>query len=166
MADTDDQVSNEAAGQIDESAVKFIIQRIYVKDSSFEAPNTPEIFRAEYKPGIQFNMTTKTNNIEDSMYEVVLTMTAEVKNSDDKVLFIAEVQQAGIFRIEGLEGDSLTQVLHITCPNILFPYGRENIDNLANKGSFPALMVAPVNFESAYLQAREQQVKQQKSADS
>jgi preprotein translocase subunit SecB len=166
MADTDDQVNNQAAGQIDESAVKFIIQRIYVKDSSFEAPNAPDIFREEYKPGVQFNMTTKTSNFEDSMYEVILTMTAEVKNSDDKVLFIAEVQQAGIFRIEGLEGENLTQVLHITCPNILFPYGRENIDNLANKGSFPSLMLAPVNFEAAFAQARQQQAQQKQEADS
>jgi preprotein translocase subunit SecB len=163
MAETENQIGNETAGQVDGSAVKFIIQRIYVKDSSFEAPNTPEVFRTEYKPGVSFNMSTKTNNFEENMYEVVLTMTAEVKNVDDKVLFVIEVQQAGIFRIEGLEGENLTQVLHITCPNILFPYGRENIDNLANRGSFPSLMLAPVNFESAFAQAKEQHAKQQKA---
>jgi len=110
-------------------------------------------------------MNTKTNNFDGSMYEVILTMTAEVKNDDDKVLFIAEVQQAGVFEIEGLDGENLVQVLNITCPNVLFPYGRESIDNLANKGSFPSLMLQPVNFESAFLQAREQQEQKAKKAE-
>jgi len=165
MADTEDQVSGQVAGKENETAVKFLIQRVYVKDSSFETPNTPDIFRAAYKPHIQFNMNTKTNNFDGSMYEVILTMTAEVKNDDDKVLFIAEVQQAGVFEIEGLDGENLVQVLNITCPNVLFPYGRESIDNLANKGSFPSLMLQPVNFESAFLQAREQQEQKAKKAE-
>jgi len=165
MADTEDQVSGQVAGKENEPAMKFLIQRVYIKDSSFEAPNTPDIFRAEYKPNIQFNMSTKTNNFEDNLHEVILTMTAEVKNSDDKVFFIVEVQQAGIFNIEGFSEEQLVEVLHITCPNVLYPYGREAIDNLANKGSFPALMLAPVNFESAFVQAREQQEQKAKLAE-
>ncbi len=165
MADTEDQVSGQVAGKENEPAMKFLIQRVYIKDSSFEAPNTPDIFRAEYKPNIQFNMSTKTNNFKDNLHEVILTMTAEVKNSDDKVFFIVEVQQAGIFNIEGFSEEQLVEVLHITCPNVLYPYGREAIDNLANKGSFPALMLAPVNFESAFVQAREQQEQKAKLAE-
>ncbi len=161
MADKEDQSNVQATGQANGTAMKFVIQRIYIKDSSFESPNTPDIFKTEYKPNIQFNMNTKTNNFQENFHEVILTMTAEVKNSDDKVYFIAEVQQAGIFQIEGFEAERLTEVLHISCPNILYPYGREVIDNLAVKGGFPPLMLAPVNFESAYLQAREQQTKQQ-----
>lgn len=164
MADKKDKVSEEIAGKLDESAIKFVIQRVYVKDASFESPNTPEIFKEAYKPGIQFNMNTKTNNFQENFYEVVLTLTAEVKDENDKVYYIAEVQQAGIFNIEGLDEESLTQVLHVTCPNVLFPYGREAIDNLASKGSFPSLMLAPVNFEAAFAQAREQQAEQQKGA--
>ena len=156
MADTDDQVKEQATEQAAEPALKFLIQRIYMKDSSFESPNTPDVFKTEYKPSVQFNMNTKTNNFQDNFYEVILTMTAEVKSSDDKVFFIAEVQQAGIFNIEGFDEEKLTEVLHITCPNVLYPYGREAIDNLATKGSFPPLMLAPVNFESAYVQALEQ----------
>ncbi len=159
-ADNKDQASEQATGGTNEPAMKFIIQRIYIKDSSFETPNTPDIFKTEYKPNIQFNMNTKTNNFQDDFHEVILTLTAEVKTSDDKVFFIAEVQQAGIFNIEGFEGDRLTEVLHITCPNVLYPYAREAVDNLAIKGSFPPLMLAPVNFESAFLQARDQQAKQ------
>jgi preprotein translocase subunit SecB len=156
MADTDDQAKEQATEQAAEPALKFLIQRIYMKDSSFESPNTPDVFKTEYKPSVQFNMNTKTNNFQDNFYEVILTMTAEVKSSDDKVFFIAEVQQAGIFNIEGFDEEKLTEVLHITCPNVLYPYGREAIDNLATKGSFPPLMLAPVNFESAYVQALEQ----------
>lgn len=160
MADKEDQAKEQATDQAAEPALKFLIQRIYMKDSSFESPNTPDVFKTEYKPSVQFNMNTKTNNFQDNFYEVILTMTAEVKSSDDKVYFIAEVQQAGIFNIEGFDEEKLTEVLHITCPNVLYPYGRESIDNLATKGSFPPLMLAPVNFESAFLQAREQQAKQ------
>ncbi|MBN4075872.1 MAG: protein-export chaperone SecB [SAR86 cluster bacterium] len=166
MADTEDQVSEQAAGQENKSAPKFIIQRVYVKDSSFEAPNTPDVFKTEYKPNIQFNMNTKTNSFQENFHEVILTLTVEVKSSDDKVFFIVEVQQAGIFNIEGLDGDRLTEVLHITCPNVLYPYAREAVDNLATKGSFPPLMLAPVNFESAFVQAREQQAKQLKETAS
>jgi preprotein translocase subunit SecB len=167
MADTEDQTSGQATAneQVNQPAMKFLIQRVYIKDSSFESPNTPDIYKAEYKPNIHFNMNTKTNNFQENFHEVILTMTAEVKNSEDKVYFIAEVQQAGIFQIEGFDADRLTEVLHITCPNVLYPYGREAIDNLAVKGSFPPLMLAPVNFESAYLQAQEQ-AKQQKESDS
>ncbi len=163
-ADNKDQAIEQATDQANEPAVKFLIQRVYIKDSSFESPNTPDIFKTEYKPNIQFNMNTKTNNFQENFHEVILTMTAEVKNSDDKVFFVAEVQQAGIFQIEGFDAERLTEVLHITCPNVLYPYGREAIDNLAIKGSFPPLMLAPVNFESAYVQAREQQAKQTETA--
>lgn len=166
MADNEDQVSEGVAEQSGEAGPKFIIQRVYVKDSSFESPNTPDIYKEAYKPGIQFNMNTKTNNFQENFYEVILTLTAEVKNEDDKVFFIAEVQQAGIFNIEGLDEESLVHVLHVTCPNVLFPYGREAIDNLATKGSFPPLMLAPVNFEAAFAQAQEQRAQQEKQADS
>ena len=88
MADTDDQAKEQATEQAVEPALKFLIQRIYMKDSSFESPNTPDVFKTEYKPSVQFNMNTKTNNFQDNFYEVILTMTAEVKSSDDKVFFL------------------------------------------------------------------------------
>lgn len=161
MADKKDQVTEQAATQENAPAVRFIIQRIYVKDSSFEAPGSPGIFRAAYKPSVNFNMNTKTSNFEASFYEVILTLTVEVKNAEDSVLYIAEVQQAGIFDIEGLEKDDLARVLHTTCPNVLYPYARESVDNLVSKGSFPALMLAPVNFDSAFEQALQQKAAQE-----
>ena len=135
---------------------RFGIQRIYVKDSSFEAPDSPDSFRRPYKPQVNFSINSKSKKIEDNIFEVVLRLTADVKQ-DDKTIFLAEVQQAGVFEISGLEGERLEQVLTITCPNLLFPYGREAIDSLVIKGSFPALMLAPINFEAIYMQAKRNQ---------
>ena len=138
---------------------RFGVQRIYIKDASFEAPDTPECFRRQYTPKVNFSINTRSRKIEESLYEVVLRLTADVKQ-DEKTVFLVEVQQAGIFEVGGLEGDRLEQVLTITCPGILFPYGREAIDALAIKGSFPALMLAPINFEAVYAQAKRSQVQQ------
>ncbi|HTQ99600.1 MAG TPA: protein-export chaperone SecB, partial [Candidatus Acidoferrum sp.] len=137
----------------------FSVQRIYVKDSSFEAPDTPESFRREYRPAVGFNLTNRSRRLEGDLYEVVLRLTADVKQ-DDKTVFLVEVQQAGIFEIGGIEGEQLEQVVAITCPNILFPYAREAIDALVIKGSFPALLLAPINFEAVYFQAKQQQAQQ------
>lgn len=163
MADTDKQATEQAAPQAGAPAITFRVQRIYVKDISFEAPSAPAVFQTPYKPRVSFNMSTKGNKFQDNLYEVVLTMTAEVKDQEDKAMYVIEVQQAGVFEIQGLEGEQLTQALHITCPNVLFPYGRETIDSLANKGTFPSLMLAPVNFEAVYLQARQKQQEQEKA---
>lgn len=148
-----------AAPQQDTNEPRFGVQRLYVKDASFEAPDTPECFRRQYSPNVNFNINTKSRRIDGDMFEVVLRLTADVKQ-DDKTVFLAEVQQAGIFEIGGMDGERLEQVLTITCPTILFPYGREAIDALVIKGSFPALMLAPINFEALYVQAKQQQAAQ------
>jgi len=160
MAENDNQ-NQQAATQDNAAATRFSVQRIFVKDSSFEAPDSPECFRRPYSPAINFNINSRSRKIEDNFYEVVLRLTADVKQ-DDKTLFLVEVQQAGVFEIAGLEGDRLEQVLMITCPSILFPYGREAVDALVVKGSFPALMLAPVNFDAVYMQAKRQQTEQGK----
>jgi preprotein translocase subunit SecB len=141
---------------------RFGVQRIYIKDTSFEAPDTPECFRRPYTPKINFSINSRSRKVEGDIYEVVLRLTADVKQ-DDKTIFLVEVQQAGIFEVAGLEGEQLEQVLTITCPSILFPYGREAVDALAIKGSFPALMLAPVNFEAVYAQAKRNQAEQAKA---
>lgn len=138
---------------------RFGVQRIYVKDSSFEAPDTPDCFRRPYNPKVNFSINSRSKKIDEELYEVVLRLTADLKQ-DDKTIFLVEVQQAGIFEVTGLDGERLEQVLAITCPSILFPYGREAIDALAIKGSFPALMLAPINFEAVYMQAKRNQAQQ------
>lgn len=152
MAENETPAAQPAAA----SEPRFGVQRIYIKDSSFEAPDTPECFRRQYTPNVNFSINSKSKKIEGNAYEVVLRLTADVKQ-DDKTIFLVEVQQAGIFEVGGLDGERLEQVLAITCPNILFPYGREAVDALVTKGSFPALMLAPINFEAVYMQAKRNQ---------
>ena len=139
---------------------QFGIQRVFVKDISFESPNAPEVFRQQWQPQINMDLNTRSNKIADDVYEVILTLTVTAKN-EEKTAFLAEVQQGGIFKIEGLEGAALHQAIGAFCPNILFPYAREAIDSLVLKGSFPALMLAPVNFDAIYAQSLQQMQAQQ-----
>ncbi len=154
MADTENQTGEQAVPQADASAITFRLQRIYIKDVSFEAPSSPAVFQIPYQPKVNFNMTTKAENFQDNLYEAVLTVTTEVNDQEDKPMYVIEVQQAGVFEIKGLDGENLQQALHMTCPSVLFPYARETVDNLANKGTFPALHLPPANFEAIYEQAR------------
>lgn len=135
---------------------QFALQRIYVKDLSFEAPLGAEAFKKQWKPKINLDLNTRHTKLDDNNYDVVLTLTVTAKQ-DEETAFLIEIQQAGIFFIKGLEGPSLQQVLGAMCPNILFPYARESIDSVVVKGSFPPLMLAPVNFDALYQQALAQQ---------
>jgi len=131
---------------------QFVTQRIYVKDLSFESPQAPDGFKKTWKPAMSVDLNTKSNKIDDNNIEVVLTVTITAKQ-DEETAFLVEVQQAGIFFIKGIEGADLHRLLGTVCPSILFPYARECIDNVVVKGSFPALMMAPVNFDALYEQA-------------
>lgn len=129
----------------------FEIQRIYVKDISFEAPNTPQTFVEEWKPEVSLNLETKSNRIQDNMHEVVLSVTATV-TTDKKTAFLIEVHQAGVFVVHGFPDDQLHQMLGSFCPNILFPYAREVVSDMVVRGGFPQLILAPVNFDALYEQ--------------
>ncbi|MEE4131086.1 protein-export chaperone SecB [Pseudomonas viridiflava] len=146
-----DQPNNGAVANEEENAPQFSLQRIYVRDLSFEAPKSPAIFRQEWTPTVSLDLSTRQKPLEGDFYEVVLTLSVTVNNGDE-VAFIVEVQQAGIFLIKGLDDASMSHTLGAFCPNILFPYAREAIDNLVVRGSFPALMLAPVNFDALYAQ--------------
>ncbi|MBB3104310.1 protein-export chaperone SecB [Azomonas macrocytogenes] len=154
-----EQSSNDAMADQSAQGPQFALQRVYVRDLSFEAPKSPEIFRQDWTPGISLDINTRQNNLEGDFYEVVLTLSVTVKNGED-VAFIAEVQQAGIFLIKGLDAPSMSHTLGAFCPNILFPYARETLDSLVIRGTFPALMLAPVNFDALYAQelSRQQNV--------
>jgi preprotein translocase subunit SecB len=130
---------------------QFSLQRIYVRDLSFEAPKSPEIFRHEWAPNVSMDLNTRQKALEGDFHEVVLTLSVTVKTGEETA-FIAEVQQAGIFLIKGLDAPSMSHTLGAFCPNILFPYARETLDNLVVRGSFPALMLSPVNFDALYAQ--------------
>lgn len=136
----------------------FEIQRIYVKDLSYEAPNTPHTFNEDWKPEVQLNLETKSTKIQENLHEVTLSVTATV-NSNKKTAFLVEVHHAGIFMITGFPNDQLHQMLGSFCPNILFPYAREVISDLVVRGGFPQLILAPVNFDALYAQHLEEQKK-------
>lgn len=145
--------NNTAVAQ-EEVAPQFSLQRIFVKDLSFEAPKSPEIFREDWSPQVEMDLNTRQRSLEGDFHEVVLTITVTVKTADE-VAFIVEVQQAGIFLIQGLDEASKGHALGAFCPGLLFPYAREAIDSLVVRGSFPALMLAPVNFDALYAQELE-----------
>jgi preprotein translocase subunit SecB len=146
----DDQQA--AAGNEEKSQPQFALQRIYVKDLSFESPNAPSVFQEQWKPQINMDLNTSHSHVSDNQFEVVLSLTITAK-VDEKVAFIVEIQQAGVFLIKGIESQQLAQMLGAYCPSILFPYAREAVDGVVGKGSFPALMLAPVNFDAIYAQA-------------
>ncbi len=137
------------------AAQKFQVQRTYVKDSSFESPATPGIWQQNWKPQIKVDLNTRSGGVENNQAEVVLTVTITAK-LEDTVAYLVEIQQAGLFTVEGFNAEQVQQILAIACPNVLFPYAREAVDNLVLKGGFPALNLQPVNFEALYMQARQQ----------
>ena len=128
---------------------EFHIQRIYIKDVSFETPNTPAIFQKEWQPEVKLDMDTKTAVLSQDIYEVVLTLTVTCTLGEETA-FLCEVKQAGIFTASNLEAQQLANCLGSYCPNILFPYARETIAGLVSKGSFPQLNLAPVNFDALF----------------
>lgn len=136
----------------------FEIQRIFVKDISFEAPNTPQTFVEEWKPEVALNLETKSNRVQDNMHEVVLSITATV-STGKKTAFLIEVHQAGVFVVSGFPSDQLHQMLGSFCPNILFPYAREVVSDMVVRGGFPQLILAPVNFDALYEQHMNEQGK-------
>ena len=127
---------------------RLVLERIFVKDMSMEVPNT-SVFTQEWQPELDIILSSNSTKVDDVHYEVILTVTVNAKNKGTQA-FIAEVHQAGIFLIEGIEGDQLGQLLGAYCPNVLFPFAREAISDVVTKGSFPQLLLAPVNFDAAY----------------
>ena len=143
----------------DEQQQQFAIQKLFVKDISFESPLGASVFSKQWQPQVKVDINTKNAKLNDTQYEVVLTLTVTAQLEGENA-FLIEVQQAGVFSVQGFEGDMLRRVLAIGCPNILFPYAREVIDSLAIKGGFPAMGLQPVNFEAMYMQAMQAQGEQ------
>ncbi len=151
-------MSNEqAAGQ------QFAVQRIYVKDMSFESPLGADVFIQQWKPTMKVDLNTRNRHVEGDNHEVVLTVTVTAE-LEGKTAFLVEAQQAGLFMLKGFTEDQQKHVLGIMCPNLLFPYVRELLDGAALKGGFPAIGLQPVNFEALYQQAMAQQQQEQSAA--
>ena len=139
---------------------EFAIQRLYIKDSSYEAPHMPTILNGDWQPILNVNLQTKATQLEERVHEVILTVTVTAK-LNEKIAFLVEVQQAGIFVIQGFEPAELEHMLNSYCPNILFPYAREFISDMVMRGGFPVLYITPVNFDILYQQHREKKASKQ-----
>jgi preprotein translocase subunit SecB len=144
---------------------QFSLQRIYLKDASFESPRSPEAFMGQWKPKVNLELNSQHKSVGTDLFEVVLRVTVTVKKEDDETVYLSEVEQAGIFMIKGLGEEAFAQTLGSFCPSVLFPYAREALDSLVIKGSFPPLMLAPVNFDAIYEQSRQQLANQQQAGD-
>lgn len=128
---------------------KFAIQRIYVKDISFEAPNSPVAFTEKWEPQLNVEINTQANQLSEGLFEVVLSVTVSAKLGE-KTAYLVEAQQAGVFEISGFDEQQMGHMIHSFCPNTLFPYAREVVGDMINRGSFPQLNLAPVNFDALY----------------
>jgi preprotein translocase subunit SecB len=143
-----DPTANGAAAP-EQANAQLALQKIYIKDSSFEAPSAPAIFQEEGQPQLQLNLAQKVGGIADGVFEVTLTVTLTCTLAD-KTAYLAEVQQAGIFQITGFEPRALDAVLGSYCPNTLFPYARQAISEMVQNGGFPPYFLQPINFDQLY----------------
>ena len=134
---------------------QFVLQKIYVKDLSFETPNSPQVFLEKWEPDISLQLGNKASVLDGSIHEVVLevTVTAKLK---DKTAFLVEVHMAGVFDIVGYDQTELARVTGSVCPQVLFPWAREVVSDLVTRGGFPQLLLTPINFEALYRQHLEQ----------
>jgi preprotein translocase subunit SecB len=135
----------------EQKEISFNLKKVYVKDISFESPQSPQIFLNEQAPEVDVQMNITHSKLEDSdLYEVVLTITVTAKGGESN-FFLCEVQQGGLFEVTGAY-DELPMVLEIACPNILLPFVREAVSDLVGKGGFPQLLINPINFEALFHQ--------------
>ena len=132
------------------------LQTIYIKDLSFEAPNSPEVFlEQEITPETKLNISNAHKKLSEGVYDVSLKLSVE-STYGEKTMFLAEVEQAGVFAIRGYDETETRALIGIFCPNTLFPYIRELISTMVTKAGFPALLLQPINFDSIYSHAMEQ----------
>ena len=127
---------------------QLALERIYAKDLSFEVPGA-NVFTKEWQPELNINLSPAAEKIDDTHFEVSLKVVVQANNAGDTA-FIVDVTQAGIFLIDGIEEDRLPYILGAYCPNILFPFLREAVNELVTKGSFPQLLLTPINFDAEF----------------
>ncbi len=151
-----DETPTGVAPAADANAQELVLQSIYIKDASFEAPLGPNLQVAEWNPQFGMNMNTTGSVLGENMHEVVLTITLEAKIAE-KVAYLVEVKQAGVFQIRGYAEEETRRIVASFCPGVLFPYVRQAISDLIMRGGFPPFLLPPVNFDALYQQSLEQQ---------
>lgn len=141
-----------------ETQRRFQVQKLYLKDVSFESPAAPDIFAADsgWNPQVDLQLDTHARQIDERHHEVTVIVT--VTGSDgDATAFLVEVRQAGLFEVDGFGDDELDHLLRAYCPGVLFPFAREAVADLVQKGGLPQLLLQPINFEALYARHRARQ---------
>ncbi|ASK32940.1 protein-export chaperone SecB [Alloalcanivorax mobilis] len=143
----------------DDQQKVFQLQRVYLKDTSFECPGAPDIFLQEWKPKVNVQLNNAARRLgEGNEFEVEITVTVTAKDEQEsRTFYLVEVTQAGIFTVVNIEGEERAQLLGSYCPSVLFPYAREVVSDLVSKGSFPQMILQPLNFDALYQQQRDKQ---------
>lgn len=154
-----DETTNGAAAPAEANGPAFTVEKIYVKDVSFEVPGAPAIYSENVQPELQLNLNQRVQRLNETAFEVVLAVTLTCK-AGDKVAYVAEVQQAGVFGIAGLEPQAVDGLLGTQCPNILFPYIRQLLSDLIQAGGFPPFFLQPINFDGLYAETLRQRAAQ------
>ena len=154
-----DETTNGAVAPAEAAGPAFTVEKIYVKDVSFEVPGAPAIFTENVQPELQLNLNQRVQRLGENAFEVVLGVTLSCK-AGDKTAYVAEVQQAGIFGLMGLEAQAVDVLLGTQCPNILFPYVRQLVSDLVQAGGFPPFFLQPINFEALYAESLRQRAAQ------
>ena len=134
----------------------FNMEKIYVKDISLEVPNAPQIFLERENPQIEVQLATKAEIVEEGVYEVVVMATVTAKVGE-KVMFLIEAKQAGIFQMRNIPLEEMEPIMAVMCPNILFPYLREVVSDVAVRAGFAPVLLNPINFDGLYQQQKQQQ---------
>ena len=148
----------------EQQQAQFQLQKLYVKDVSFEVPNSPQVFQEEGQVEIKMNLAQRVENLAEGVHEVVLTVTVTASQGE-KTAYLAEVQQAGIFTISGLNEQATHAALNTLCPHTLFPYARRSITDLVADGGFPPLVLQPINFDQVYAQRMQEAQSEEKAAE-
>ena len=142
---------------------QFMVQRVYTKDLSFEAPNSPAIFQENWTPEINVGLNSEIRKVGDNHFELSLKVSVDAKH-EGKSVFLVEVVQGGLFMVQGFTEEETDAVMNIGAANVLFPYARETVSDLVSRGSFPQFVLQPVNFEALYAQQRQARAAQAQQA--
>jgi preprotein translocase subunit SecB len=154
----------QAAPGNEQTKQQIKAQKVYLKDVSFETPNSPQIFGMDWKPELTIDFGSAFQAIGEDHFEVVLTLTVTTK-VEDKTAYLAEVHQAGVFMIKGLEEDQLQHALNVPCLRLIYPYAGAAVSDLVSKGGFPQLVLSPVSFENIYRQRLQQEQGQEAATE-
>ena len=151
-----EETTNGAVAPVDAATgPAFTVEKIYVKDVSFESPNAPSIFNDQVQPELQLNLNQQVQRLGENAFEVVLAVTLTCQ-AGERTAYVAEVKQAGVFGLVGLDPQSIDVLLGTQCPNILFPYVRSMVSDLIQAGGFPPFYLQPINFEGLYAETLRQ----------